>query len=186
MAPLKKKGDLAELKVATDLSARGYRIVFPHGEDHDYDLIADNGTDLLRVQVKYTESDGRVVGVRCYSKSLTNGKVMQTKCYTAKTVDCIAVYDRTTERCYYVPARLLGAGRFELSLRLQPTVNNQQIGIRRAEDYFDPPVLKRVIRLPLMEIEHPATLFNEEARKGVEPAGFEPAASALQKRRSAN
>ena len=43
MAPLKTKGDLAELKVAADLADRGYRILFPHGEDHDYDLIGDNG-----------------------------------------------------------------------------------------------------------------------------------------------
>ena len=35
----KAKGDLAELKVATDLRARGYEIVFPYGEDWDFDLI---------------------------------------------------------------------------------------------------------------------------------------------------
>jgi hypothetical protein len=29
----KAKGDLAELKVAADLRARGYRIAFPYGED---------------------------------------------------------------------------------------------------------------------------------------------------------
>ena len=35
----KAKGDLAELKVAADLRARGYRIAFPYGEDCDFDLI---------------------------------------------------------------------------------------------------------------------------------------------------
>ena len=76
---------------------------------------------------------------------------------------------------------MLGAGRFELSLRLQPAANNQQVGIRRAEDYLDPPV-KRVVRLPLMRVENPSTLFGEV----VEPAGFEPAASSVQATRSAN
>ena len=35
----KAKGDLAELKVAADLRARGYRIAIPYGEDWDFDLI---------------------------------------------------------------------------------------------------------------------------------------------------
>src|SRR3712207_6171480 len=108
MAPLKTKGDLAELKVAADLAERGYRVLFPYGEDNDYDLVAETGTHLMRVQVKYTESDGRVVNVRCYSISLTNGKVKQKKRYTAAMVDCIAVYDLTTDCCYSVPASKLG------------------------------------------------------------------------------
>jgi hypothetical protein len=29
----KEKGDLAELKVATDLISRGYKIALPYGED---------------------------------------------------------------------------------------------------------------------------------------------------------
>ena len=35
----KAKGDLAELKVAAGLVARGYKIALPYGEDWDYDLI---------------------------------------------------------------------------------------------------------------------------------------------------
>jgi hypothetical protein len=52
MAPLKRKGDLAELKVAADLVARGCRLSFPYGEDCDYDLIADFEGVLHRVLVK--------------------------------------------------------------------------------------------------------------------------------------
>ncbi len=79
MVRLKAKGDLAELNVATDLLARGHRIAFPYGEDCDYDLICDTGDRLHRIQVKYTQSDGRVVAVRCGSHSLTNGKVRKRK-----------------------------------------------------------------------------------------------------------
>jgi len=138
MAPLKKKGDLAELKVAADLADRGCALSFPYGEDCDYDLIADYEGILHRVQVKYTESDGVVIGVRCRSHSLTNGGVRRAKCYTAKTVDWIAVYDRTTDCCYYVPSRVLGTGRAQLHLRLVPTRNGQRIGIRNAADYTTP------------------------------------------------
>jgi hypothetical protein len=137
MAPLKAKGDLAEIMVAADLLRRGYKIAIPYGEDWDYDLILCRDGKLERVQVKYARSDGAVVEVRCYSHSLTNGKVRATKYYSAATVDWIAVYDLTTDRCYYVPASELGDGRAVLSLRIQPARNNQVIGIRRAIDYTE-------------------------------------------------
>ncbi len=165
MAPLKRKGDLAELKVAADLVDRGCHLSFPYGEDCDYDLIADRNGVLHRVQVKYTESDGKVIGVRCMSHSLTNGKIRQTKHYTAEIIDWIAVYDRTSDRCYYFPARELGAGKSYLHLRLTPARNGQRIGIRDASDYIDP----ELDRDPRME-----------------PAGLEPATSRMQTGRSSN
>jgi Holliday junction resolvase-like predicted endonuclease len=58
MAPLKQKGDLAEMLVAADLVRRGYKVALPFGEDWDYDLIVDRDGRLERVQVKYTESNG--------------------------------------------------------------------------------------------------------------------------------
>lgn len=57
----REKGDLAEMKVACDLLARGYKIAFPYGEDWDYDLILCRGTALERVQVKYTRSNGAII-----------------------------------------------------------------------------------------------------------------------------
>lgn len=143
MASLKRKGDLAQLAVAHDLLARGHRVALPYGEDWDYDLILARGPSLERVQVKYTESDGRVIMVRCKTHSLTGGRVIAVKRYTAATIDWLAVYDRTTDRCYYVPARELGAGRAMMSLRLVPTRNNQRQGIRPASDYLDLPPVSR-------------------------------------------
>ncbi len=165
MAPLKQKGDLAELKVAADLAARGCSISFPFGEDCDYDLVADFEGVLHRVQVKYTESDRKVIVVRCRSHSLTGGRVRQTKLYTAETIDWIAVYDRTSDHCYYLPASELGAGRSMLHLRLVPARNGQRIGVRDAGEYVDPD-------------------FSQDPR--MEPAGLEPATSALQTPRSSN
>src|SRR4051795_6473755 len=110
MAPLKRKGDLAELRVAADLVARGHRIAFPFGEDWDYDLIVcRDGHALERVQVKHAVSDGAVIPVRCRSMSLTNGRVRTVKKYTQTTIDWIAVYDVSSDRCYYVPSAALGA-----------------------------------------------------------------------------
>ncbi len=110
MASLKKKGDLAELKVAADLIARGCALSIPFGEDCDYDLVADYEGRLHRVQVKYTKSDGRVIIVQCRSHSLTAGQGPSgPSIYTAAMVDWIAAYDVTTDRCYYVPSWILGA-----------------------------------------------------------------------------
>jgi PD-(D/E)XK endonuclease len=166
VAPLKQKGNLGELKVAADLVTRGCSLYIPFGEDSDYDLIADYEGRLHRVQVKYTKSDGQVIVVRCRSHSLTKGKVRRTKIYTAAMVDWIAVFDATTERCYYVPSWMLGVdGCGGLRLRLVPARNGQSLRIRRAEDYLDPD-------------------FSRDP--SMEPAGFEPAASCVQGRRSAN
>ena len=164
MASLKTKGDLAELKVAADLVERGYRIAIPFGEDVDFDLILIRGKQLERVQVKYTRSDGVIVYVRCRSSSLTNGKVKRVKKYTAATIDWIAVYDRTSDACYYVHAAELGPGMDLMSLRLKPPKNCQRAGIRYAEHYRDPEIRVRQM----------------------EPAGLEPATSALQTPRSPN
>jgi hypothetical protein len=164
MATLKTKGDLAELKVAADLVERGYGIAIPFGEDCDFDLILIRIGKLERVQVKYARSDGRVISVKCYSRSLTNGKIRRTKRYTSQTIDWLAVYDRTSNRCFYLPARDLGTGRSQLHLRLTPTRNNQKLGIRFAEDYSEPEI---------------RTL-------SMEPAGLEPATSRMQTGRSPN
>lgn len=135
---LKGKGDLAELMVAADLRRRGFGVAIPFGEDYDFDLILIRDDRLERVQVKYTESDGVVVKVKCFSHSLTNGKVRRTKRYTPATIDLLAVYDATSSRCYYVPARELGNGRSSIHLRLRPAMNGQRIGTRPADDYLIP------------------------------------------------
>ena len=136
MAPLKRKGDMAELVVAADLARRDYRVAFPFGEDWDYDLLAYRpGEPLQRIQVKYTKSDGTAITVRCKSQSLTSGRVKSIKRYTAETIDWLAVYDATSDRCYYIPARELGAGRDHMTLRLTPARNNQHVGVRMADGY---------------------------------------------------
>ena len=73
---------------------RGYKIAFPYGEDWDYDLIVCRDERLERVQLKHSCSDGEVIRVKCFSHSLTNGKVRSTKRYTSKTIDWLAIYDR--------------------------------------------------------------------------------------------
>jgi hypothetical protein len=133
----KGKGDLAELKVACDLVRRGYQIAIPYGEDCDFDLVVCSKVGLERVQIKHAVSRDGVVVVKCRSYSLTNGRVRQVKHYTSDVIDWIAVWDSTTDRCFYVPARELGNGKSMLHLRLAPARNGQIAGTRDAEDYRD-------------------------------------------------
>jgi PD-(D/E)XK endonuclease len=123
--------------IAADLIRRGYRIAIPYGEDWDFDLIVCRDEELERVQCKYTESNGVYITVRCRSHSLTKGKIKSTKHYTAATIDWLAVYDPTSNRCYYVPAAELGQGMCEMRLRLRPTLNNQRQRVRPAEMYLE-------------------------------------------------
>ena len=138
MAPLKAKGDLAEVMIAADLIRRGYRIATPYGEDWNFDLIlCRDGLTLERVQCKYSTSNGICVVVRCRSHSLTNGRVRTTKRYTAAMIDWLAVYDPTTDRCYYVPSTELGDGMNVMHLRLTPARNNQRRRVRLASNYLE-------------------------------------------------
>ena len=135
---LKGKGDLAELMVAADLRRRGFKIAIPFGEDCDFDLVLIGNDRLERVQVKYVRSDGAVLKVKCFSHSLTNGKIRKTKRYTAATIDLLAVYDHTSTCCFYIPANELGEGRSIMHLRLKPALNKQFAGTRSAENYLNP------------------------------------------------
>jgi hypothetical protein len=136
VAPLKQKGDLAELMIAADLRRRGYLICIPFGEDSDYDLVVERQGKLERVQVKYTHSNGATIFVKCCSHSLTNGRVRATKRYTAETVDWIAVWDATTATAYYIPSRIFD-GYKGLTLRVAPPRNNQRLRIREARDFLE-------------------------------------------------
>jgi hypothetical protein len=135
VATRKQKGDLAELKIACDLVERGHKVAVPYGEDWDFDLIVCRDGRLERVQVKHATSVDGVIPVKCRSHSLTNGKVRQTKHYTADTIDWLAIYDATTDGCFYVPASELGEGRSILHLRLTPARNGQTARVRPADDY---------------------------------------------------
>jgi hypothetical protein len=131
----KAKGDLAEAMVFADLIRRGHKVALPYGEDWDYDFVVCRGGILERLQVKYTESNGEYIEVKCFSASLTGGRVRKVKQYTAATVDWIGVYDITTDACYYVPSTEFADGRTYLHLRLAPARNGQTRGVRRAADF---------------------------------------------------
>ena len=127
----KTKGDLGEIKIISDLIERNYNVSIPFSEDSRYDLIVDRNGNLERMQVKYVESDGVSIKVRCYNDNNRNVKY-----YTSKSIDWLAAYDKTTDKCYYIHSSEINKGRTEFTLRLEPPLNNQIKGIRFAKDYL--------------------------------------------------
>lgn len=112
---------------------RGYKVAIPFGEDWRYDLIVLRNGKLERVQCKYTESNGKVVVVRC--RSLNNWSKIK---YKSTDIDWLAVYDKTTDKCYFVPASMLGIlGRAQINLRITPTGNKQIKLILWAKDFLE-------------------------------------------------
>lgn len=131
VAETKRKGDIGQSVIMARMMLDGYKIALPVGEDWRFDLIVLKDGKLVRVQCKYVTSDGQVINVPC--KSSNNWSV---KKYTPSEIDWIVVYDRTTDKCYYIPSSLLGeCGRNDLRLRLTSTQNGQVKNVRYAKDF---------------------------------------------------
>lgn len=130
MAETKRKGDLGVAMVMSEVMRRGYKVAMPVGEDWPFDIIVLRNGKLERLQCKYTESDGDVIDLHCRS---ANNWVSYK--YTSAEIDWMALYDKTTDACYFVPSEELGTGRSLISLRITPTKNGQTKGIRFAAAY---------------------------------------------------
>lgn len=127
----KIKGDLGQAMVMADALKRGYKVALPLGEDWRYDLIILKKDDLLRIQCKYVESTDGVIKVRCETHDGRNYYR-----YKQKDLDYIAVYDKITDKCYYVNCLYLGEnGRGSLNLRVKTAKNGQKKKIYYAADF---------------------------------------------------
>jgi len=119
----KVKGDLGQAMIMADALKRGYKVALPLGE-----VLKDK--KLLRIQCKYAESNNGVVKVRCETH---DGRSYYR--YKQEDLDYIAVYDKITDKCYYVNCLYLGQGRGAISLRTRETKNGQKKKILKAEDF---------------------------------------------------
>lgn len=127
----KTKGDLGQAMIMADALRRGYKVALPLGEDWRYDLIVLKNGQLLRIQCKYVESTKGVVKVRCETH---DGRSYYR--YKPQDLDYIGVYDKITDRCYYIHSEFLGKnGRGSLSLRVLDAKNGQKKRTFRADNF---------------------------------------------------
>jgi hypothetical protein len=133
-APVKRntkaQGDLSELAVMKKLASKGFWLSIPFGENQRYDVLADDGERVLRVQVKTGRLRNGVVKYNCYSSHAHRGGRQQP--YFGQ-VDLLAVYCPDNDRVYVLPESELVAT--EGHLRIDPPKNNMRKTIRWACDF---------------------------------------------------
>jgi hypothetical protein len=127
----KAVGDLSELEVAVALSRAGYLVSKPLGDSHRYDLVADDGQKLYRVQVKTGRLVSGSIRVACFSVHVNRGVISQ-QSYRGE-IDFIAAFCPQTGEVYLVPESEIVDS--YMHLRVAPTVNRQDRHIRWASRY---------------------------------------------------
>jgi hypothetical protein len=132
MLTTNQKGLIAEAAVIKECAELGVPVARPLADER-YDLILDLGHTLLRVQCKWAASTENVIEVRCRRcRRGPDGLIHQR--YEPGEIDAVAAYSPVTGRCYLLPTEL-SVGRAGVQLRLRPTKNNQNVGIRWARDF---------------------------------------------------
>lgn len=129
-----KQGEITESMVLARLIQSGYSCLLPWGHDHRYDIAIDDNGKLIRIQCKTARYKGK--GVLEFNTTITyarvGGKPHIRKGYKGEA-DYFGVYSPYTGKIYLVPVNEIPSGL--ASLRLHPTKNNQEKGVRWAKDY---------------------------------------------------
>lgn len=128
----KTAGDVAEAYVTARLLELGKRVLKPLGDNSRYDLVVDDGGRFLRIQVKtahWADARHEVIKFPACSNNWHRG----TKSGYRGECDFFAVYFPPLRMVMLVPVD--GVGTTEVRLRLAPTRNGQQLGVRFAKDY---------------------------------------------------
>jgi hypothetical protein len=129
----KSIGDLSEAMVIAVLVRHGYLISIPFGENHRYDLIADDGERLLRIQVKTGRLRDGIIKFACSSMHYhrRTGR-LACRSYFGQ-IEYLAVFCPGTGKVYLVPESELVATQGHL--RIAPPRNRQARKIRWAAEY---------------------------------------------------
>jgi hypothetical protein len=130
----KDVGELSTLLITAALRARGYAVSVPVGENTRYDLIADNGSRLTRVQCKTGRLRNGSVFFNTCSSYAHHPNPKQIKRDYLGEVDEFAVYCPDTCGVYLVPIEELPVRR-TAALRVTPARNGQVKRIRLAAVY---------------------------------------------------
>lgn len=126
-----EQGVVGELRVAAVLMESGY-IISSAMEGAPYDLIADDGHRLYRVQVKSVSNTKGSAGISVERVS-HNTKGTKQKQYQPHEVDAYCIYAQDRDEVYWVPFDEAPAT--QITLRWSDPENGQTKGIRMAEDY---------------------------------------------------
>src|SRR5664279_1212425 len=127
--PRASNGNATEAVVLSAFADRGLDVLVPFGGGHPFDLVVFlGGTTFLRVQCKTAwPNRGCLIFI---TRSTDHGRGPRSYRGLA---DIFGVYFPPMRSVYLVP--IDAVAEFRGSLRLEPTRNNQQRGIRFASDF---------------------------------------------------
>jgi hypothetical protein len=129
MAETNDIGNLTEAKVMLALISAGYLVSQPFGNGHKYDLVADDGQKLFRIQCKTGRVKNGTLIFNAYSMAGSKSK----RCDYRGLADLFAVLNPLDGKVFLVPVEEVGT--YDIYLRLLPTANGQMQGIRWAAKY---------------------------------------------------
>jgi hypothetical protein len=128
-----QKGTIAEAAIIARAVRFGLHVYRPVNDGLRWDLVLGSDEAFLRVQCKWARRQGDVVVI--YSRSCRRTKSgYERRTYSGNDIDVLAAYCEQIDSVYLVPPEVF-AGRPEVWLRVAPTGNNQQVGIRWAADF---------------------------------------------------
>lgn len=126
----KSTGIRAEAAVMSALVRNGFWVSIPYGEKSRYDLVADDGERLYRIQVKTGQDHGSYLRYSCPSSYARRGR--SSRSYNGE-LGYVAIYCAPRETVYLIPEAELTATRGHL--RYSQPENGQKKRIRWAGQY---------------------------------------------------
>lgn len=149
----KNKGDLGAIKAMADIAGKGWRILIPFTEHEPFDFVAYDGKRFLRVQAKYRQMKRGCAYVE-FRSSWSDRKGVHHTPIDRDAIDLVCVYVPESDSCYYFdPANVDGKS---ITLRIEPTRNNNEKRITWARDF----------------VEIPSTVRGVSAREGLGLVGW--------------
>jgi hypothetical protein len=131
----KTKGDLGVMAAAYDLTKKGFIVCCPMTEHAPYDLVADRGGALLRVQVKYRRLTNGFLEV-CFRSIWADRHGVHVSPIDKEQVDVFCIFCPDNERCYYLDPKTFNGS---VRLRVLPALNQGGKPINAADDFLDIP-----------------------------------------------
>jgi len=132
MVSPKLTGEVSEYRVISKLLEEGYKVYDGCTENDKVDLVIEKDKGLKKVQVKTVRHEGDKLKMSV-SSSIVNMTETRKEEYTKEDIDLFIGFCPENNNFYKIDVE--DTASHSLTLRLEPTKNNQSKGIKWAEDY---------------------------------------------------
>lgn len=132
----KRKGNIGQFATGLGLTKLGYSVFTEEGDISKVDLIAEKDGKLIRFQCKaITPQKGSLT-----LRARKSGPGFSFN-YSPEMFDYFAVYDLNSGQLYAVPSNHMDSNKC-INLRVEPSKNNQSVGIKNADDFLFEQIIK--------------------------------------------